>query len=137
MEAAMARHSQRTRQNTARTPMGLTRENAGALTVDPIAVRRMARIAFAILLVAAAIVVTVSRAYAPDRPVPGGWSSITVAQGSSLWDVAAANPIAGLSTPETIAVIRDANGLSSSTLLAGQVLRVPASSAPRLSVAAR
>lgn len=137
MEAAMARHPQRTRQSTVHAPVGLARENVGALTVDPSAVRRMARISFAVLLVAAAIVVTVSRAYAPDRPVPGGWSSITVAQGSSLWDVAAANPIAGLSTPETIAVIRDANGLSSSTLLAGQVLRVPASSAPRLSVAVR
>lgn len=137
MEAVMAGHTSRAPSDTAYRHTQPARRGVHTLAIDPLVARRIARLSFVVLLTAAAIVVMITRAYQPERPAPAAWSSVTVAEGSSLWDLATANPVSGLSTPETIVLIRDANGLCSSTLKVGQVLRVPAANGPDLSVAAR
>jgi hypothetical protein len=113
------------------------RRGEQASTIDPLIVRRFMRVALALLLATAAVVVAVSNANQPEHPEPAAWSSVIVPEGSSLWDIAAANPVPGLSTPETMALIREANGLRSSALMAGLVLRVPSTSDPHVAMAAR
>ncbi len=137
MQAVMAAHTGRAYDDTAYKRTRRDARGARTRVIDPLVARRVARVSFVVLLAAAAVLVTLSGACQPERPAPAAWSSVTVAEGSSLWDLAAANPVSGLSTPETILLIRDANGLRSSTLEVGQVLRVPAANAPDLSIAAR
>ncbi len=59
--------------------------------------------------------------------VPAWPSAVTVKVGSSqtLWGIAQAHPIQGLTTAQTVAAIRSENGLTDSTLSEGQLLRVP------------
>jgi len=137
MEAVMAGHTSRTCDGTGYNRRQPVRCGAHVHAIDPLVVRRIARVSFVGLLAAAAIVVTVTRACQPEQPAPAAWSPVTVAEGSSLWDLATANPVYGLSTHETVALIRDANGLCTSTLTPGQVLRVPVTDEPDLSMAAR
>ena len=49
---------------------------------------------------------------------------VSVEPGSSLWSLAERHPIAGLTTDETVRVIRDWNRLASAELQPGQVLVV-------------
>ncbi|HHJ99266.1 MAG TPA: LysM peptidoglycan-binding domain-containing protein [Actinobacteria bacterium] len=137
MEAVMVGHTGRAHDDTACRLTQTVRRNGQVSTIDPLIVRRVTRVAFVLLLAAAAIVVVISHAYQPEHPTPAAWSSVTVAEGSSLWDVASANPVPGLSTRETMALIRETNGLRSSALMAGLVLRVPSTSDPHLAMAAR
>ncbi|MDO8915246.1 MAG: LysM domain-containing protein [Coriobacteriia bacterium] len=51
---------------------------------------------------------------------------VRIAASDTLWSVAAANPVAGLTTAESVAVIRRLNGLEDSALLQpGAVITVP------------
>lgn len=56
--------------------------------------------------------------------------TVTVGESGTLWEIAAAHPIPGLATAETVALIRSANALDSGLVHAGQVLQVPASDTP-------
>lgn len=51
--------------------------------------------------------------------------SIQVVSGDSLWSIAEAHPVQGMSTSETVRLIRNWNGLTSGTLLPGMDLSVP------------
>lgn len=53
---------------------------------------------------------------------------VSVHEGDTLWDIAAAHPVSDLSTSDTVSLIRSWNGLSSSELSIGMDLLVPASS---------
>ena len=53
-------------------------------------------------------------------------SVVTVHEGDSLWALAELHPVEGQSTSDVSSWIRQANGLESSTLYAGQQLVVPA-----------
>ena len=52
---------------------------------------------------------------------------IAVGSGDSLWSIAEAHPVEGVSTPELVAWLKEANGLESSALGLGQTLSVPMS----------
>ena len=92
----------------------------------------------AVVLVAAAVVVTVAGVvFHPDRPEPSGWTNVAVDSSGTLWEIASLHGVPGLSTSETVELIRDENGLASSTLYAGQTLRVPAVSVATAVIAQR
>ena len=81
-----------------------------------------------IVLVIAVIVVVVASG-SRTAPTPATTGAVKVSPGESLWSIAAANPVEGLTTPETVEVIRRSNHLTSDAITTGSVLRVPATSA--------
>ena len=92
-------------------------------------------IALAIVVIAI-VMTTVTFA---TRTLPGELDTrrVRVERGDSLWTLARANPVAGLSTEETAELIRQANGMEGSVVLAGQLIEVPDSSRLQASVARR
>ena len=52
-------------------------------------------------------------------------TTIRITHGDTLWDIAAQHRLPGLTTAETVAVIREANGMSSSSLAVGDTLAIP------------
>ncbi|MFU8890192.1 MAG: LysM peptidoglycan-binding domain-containing protein [Anaerosomatales bacterium] len=79
------------------------------------------------LLVASLLVTAL--AIAPEyRPDEVRTRPVRVVQGDSLWTLARANPVAGLSTAETVDLLRHINGLEGSVVHAGQLLEVPGGS---------
>jgi hypothetical protein len=53
------------------------------------------------------------------------WRPVQVPANATLWDLAEAHPIAGHGTAETVAMIREHNGLADATIIAGQSLELP------------
>lgn len=53
------------------------------------------------------------------------FENVTVEAGDSLWSIAERSAVPGLSTDELVQVVRDHNGLQTSTLQPGQVIAVP------------
>lgn len=102
-----------------------------------VAAPTLARAAGSLLVVSAAIVIVFALAASPQQPRPVTWSSISVGHTGTLWEIAAEHGVEGLSTAETVDLIRKENGLSSSTLYSGQTLIVPAAGSEPLSVAQR
>jgi Tfp pilus assembly protein FimV len=64
----------------------------------------------------------------PAGQVPQSTCTISVDPQQTLWDVAQQYPIEGLSTAQTVDVIRSLNSMSDSSLAVGQTLRVPSAS---------
>lgn len=62
---------------------------------------------------------------------------VRIERGDSLWSVAAAYPVDGLSTAETADLIRRANGMQGSAVYAGQLIQVPDTTASQRSLAQR
>lgn len=83
------------------------------------------------------LVVAVSALSDPEQPSPAGWTCIEVPGNGTLWDIASEHGVPGLSTAATIDLIQAENGLTSSTLHAGQTLVVPAISEASVAVAQR
>ena len=52
--------------------------------------------------------------------------SVEVSTGDSLWSIAEAHPVEGVSTPEVVSWIVEANNLPNSSVASGQALVVPA-----------
>jgi hypothetical protein len=75
-------------------------------------------------LIAAIGVLPSARDLAPARTSAA--ISVTVANADTLWSIAASHPVPGMSTAQTVEAIREANGLTTGRLAAGQVLDVPA-----------
>ncbi|MHB8760837.1 MAG: LysM peptidoglycan-binding domain-containing protein [Coriobacteriia bacterium] len=93
--------------------------------------------AVAALLVVTAAVLVASFALQPSSPGVSSWATVSVQQGGTLWGIARSHPVPGLSTAETIELIRAQNRLGSSTLYPGQSLRVPGVATDTLAVAHR
>jgi Tfp pilus assembly protein FimV len=64
----------------------------------------------------------------PVPPRPAATITVRVSQADTLWSIAAAHRLPGLSTTQMVRVIKEANALSFGALGAGDVLRVPAAS---------
>ncbi len=51
--------------------------------------------------------------------------TVKVSQNESLWSIAAGNPVDGLTTAQTVHLIKEMNGLTESVVVDGQLLTVP------------
>jgi len=104
--------------------------------LSPRADRLISRVMMA--LVALTVLVAVASALsAPRSPAPAGWTAIEVPGNGTLWEIASVHAVPGLSTAATVDLIQTENGLTSSTLHAGQTLVVPAIAQTSAAVAQR
>jgi Tfp pilus assembly protein FimV len=81
------------------------------------------------MTVLALFIVTVGVLPAAGDPVPSQSATsiaVRVAPADTLWSIAAAHRLPGVSTAQMVRLIADANSLSGPVLCAGSVLRVPA-----------
>jgi Tfp pilus assembly protein FimV len=78
------------------------------------------------VLVVAIVAVVAAVALSGD-PTPRSLSTTQVKarQGDTLWSLASAHPVAGLSTAQTTALIAELNDVRANALPAGSTLRVP------------
>jgi len=106
-----------------------------AHALDRTDLARLGRVAYVVLLVIAVVAVLASLALKPAAPSPEGWSSVTVGESDSLWSIAKAHAVPGLSTAETADLIADTNQLPSTVIMLGQTIRVPSSGTSELLVA--
>jgi hypothetical protein len=74
---------------------------------------------------------------APDHPGPAEWAPVLIAERATLWDLAREHPIPGLSTAETVSLIRERNGMADASLAVGESLEVPIGSSASVALAAR
>jgi hypothetical protein len=79
----------------------------------------------ALAVVVVAILATAVASAAESLPDEVRTRAIRVEQGDSLWTLASANPVEGLSTAETAELIRQANEMQGSVVHAGQLIQVP------------
>ncbi|MDZ4654521.1 MAG: LysM peptidoglycan-binding domain-containing protein [Coriobacteriia bacterium] len=77
---------------------------------------------FVITIIAAAVGPSLVR----DRVVPDETVTIKVSEDETLWEIARAHPIVGMTTGETIGAIYELNDMTGSYIVAGQLLVVPA-----------
>jgi len=98
---------------------------------------RLLRLGYGALVVCAAVAIALSAAARIDRPTPDAWSAITVGESGTLWAIAQAHPVPGLSTADTVALIKESNLLDSAVIMPGQTLRVPAQPSSAVAVASR
>ena len=68
----------------------------------------------------------VSALHAPAPPEVSDWASVRVPENGTLWDLAREHGVSGLSTAETVTLIRARNDLPTGSLVVGQSLQVPA-----------
>ncbi len=79
---------------------------------------------FAVSLVAAAVGPSLLR----DRSIPQDSITVKVGESDTLWEIAASNPVAGMSTAEHVSLIQRMNGVTNSGVVAGQLLIIPSDS---------
>jgi Tfp pilus assembly protein FimV len=87
----------------------------------------LAPIAWACVLACAIALVGVlptARDLVPSRTTAA--ISVTVAPADTLWSIAAAHRLSGMSTAQTVEAIVEANSLSGRSIRAGSVLAIPA-----------
>ena len=110
-----------------RTPRSATRPAAAPkarrVSAKVAAARRRAATLAAVAVLAVAGLVLQSTAAESD--VPDRTTSIVVAPGDTLWDIAAAATPAGHSPHATVAAISELNAVDPSSLQPGMVLVVP------------
>ena len=121
---------------------GSYRRTRRARTAQPMPVTRFGihqfgRLAAAALVAATICVSAASLLARPEAPSPDTWATVSVPSYTTLWDLARAHGVEGLSTAATIELIRAENDLPSSTLYEGQTVRVPATAVSETTVAQR
>lgn len=93
-------------------------------------VGRVLRMACAVALVAGAVLIGLSSLSSGQRAYDAAIASsarmeITVQRDDTLWSIAQEHPAQGVSTRDTVDIVRTWNGLSDGMLRAGQTLVVP------------
>lgn len=116
--------------------VGAARTRTGA-EVSGVAPERLAKAAVGILLATAMVVLLAGVIARPAVPAASVWTDVSLGQNGTLWELAQAHPVPGLSVSETVDLIQAANNLSSSTVHVGQSLRVPLQGDHAFTVAAR
>ncbi len=89
------------------------------------------------LVIASVSVAALAMLADPQPPAPTGWTSVSVEPNASLWTLASAHPVEGLSTQETVQLIEQENGLTTGMLQVGDTLLVPATSSSATALAQR
>lgn len=83
-----------------------------------------AEVALAILVVLA--LVAIAATSGSRTAVPSVTRTVSVSSGETLWALAAANPVKGLSTEQTVELIAQMNDLEGSRVSVGQQVTLPA-----------
>ncbi len=93
----------------------------------------------AVLSLVALVIVATALLPALRHTEPTWDSTVTVKVGETetLWGLAQAHPLRGFTTAQTVAAIKEENGLDRSDLQAGQLLKVPSDSGAMASLASR
>jgi len=112
------------RQSIARPASAVRRQRLNMLEIATLVV-------IALLLVVGAVTVR------PHTPTIDSTKTVQVSAGETLWSIAAAHPISGLTTAQTAESIARDNGLSGAVLSTGQTLVVPAGVADESQMASR
>ncbi|MBN2405744.1 MAG: LysM peptidoglycan-binding domain-containing protein [Coriobacteriia bacterium] len=79
---------------------------------------------FAVTLLAAAV----GPSLLHDRSIPQDSITVKVGESDTLWEIAASNPVAGMSTAENVSLIRRMNGVTNGGVVTGQLLIIPSDS---------
>jgi hypothetical protein len=108
-----------------RRPRGATRSRSPHVSAEWMA----------LAVVVVAILATAVAFATESLPDEVSTRAVRVEQGDSLWVLASANPVEGLSTAETAELIRQANGMQGAVVHAGQLIQVPDNSRLKGSVA--
>lgn len=95
------------------------------------------RVAYAALVICVLVTIITALIARPERPAPDSWTAVTVGDSGTLWALAQAHPVSGLTTAETVALIKRSNHLDSGLITPGQTLRVPAPDSAALAVVSR
>lgn len=108
----------------------------GGLDARPVAVQPCSTLSLRTVLVASACVLAVlavlfgdlaSRQAAFDEALASqSRIEVAVERGDTLWSIASAHPIDGMSQVDTVEVLKSWNGLEQASLQPGMVLSVPA-----------
>ncbi|MHB8049927.1 MAG: LysM peptidoglycan-binding domain-containing protein [Coriobacteriia bacterium] len=104
---------------------------------SPLTIQRLGRFAYALLLTCVVLAIVVALVVGVERPQPSAWTAVTVEQSGTLWALAQAHPVTGLTTAETVELIKRSNHLESALITPGQALRVPAQDSVALAVVSR
>lgn len=99
--------------------------------------QRLSVLEIATLLVIAALLVAGAVSVRPQHIGPDATRIVQVRPGDTLWSIAQAHPIAGLTTAQTAEAISLKNALASGNLSAGQTLVVQDSTERRPQMALR
>lgn len=118
-------------------PRVSARDAAGARLTSPGTIQRLGRIVYAVLLFSVVLAVIISSVLRAEHPQPKAWTEVTVQQSGTLWALARAHPVTGLTTAETVELIKASNHLDSALITPGQALRVPAPDGTDTAVASR
>ena len=78
------------------------------------------------LIVLALFAGALAPAFRSAVPEPEAYASTVVPEDGTLWEIALRHPADGLSTAQTVALIRRVNSLDTGVIYPGQTLRVPA-----------
>jgi hypothetical protein len=89
------------------------------------------------LIIAAVGVAALGMLAEAEPPAPASWMNVRVEPNASLWTLASAHPVEGLSTAETVALIERENGLAVGGLQVGETLLVPAETSSATALAQR
>lgn len=102
-----------------------------------VALERVARVAVAVLLAATFMMIAIGAMVEPAVPPVSSWADVSVPENGTLWELAATHRAAGRSVAETVDLIQTENNLPSSTVYAGQSVRVPSNLHYATTVASR
>ncbi len=114
-----------------------TRAVRARTTDSAAAMHTVGAAAVGLLIVATVVVAILTLTVHPAAPEPEAWTSISVGPNDSVWAVAAAHPVQGRSTHDTVELICSRNNLASATVHPGQTLLVPGVSASQTALAQR
>jgi LysM repeat protein len=88
--------------------------------------QRLTGLEITTLVVIAALLLAGAVAVRPHAPAASSTQAVQVQAGETLWSIARAHPVPGLSTAQAVETIARDNGLADAHLSAGQTLVVPA-----------
>lgn len=101
----------------------------GGRNVAPGRGSRLTMLEAGVLAVAALMLFAVAAAPSLQRSADVRLTTVRVNASDTLWEIATRHPLPGQGTDATVRAIREMNGLRSSVVAEGQVLRVPEAAA--------
>jgi hypothetical protein len=106
--------------------MAVTQRTRRYANTGPTRDRAYAETVLAILVVVALVIIAIASGTRP--PATSVTRTVSVSDGETLWALASANPVDGMSTSQTVELIVQMNALNGSEVAVGQRIMLPAAS---------